>query len=446
MFADLYANPEMRALFADHHALQCMLDVEAALARAQARLGLVPHSAADAITEAASVERIDIAAIAASTRIVGYPVVALTKELARAAGEAAASHIHVGATTQDILDTALVLQMRAGLALIEHDLIALAHALYARARTHRSDAMAGRTHLQHAVPITFGYKCAVWLTPLLDHLEALRREREHTLHVQFGGAAGTLASLGEHGRKVTIELARELGLGVPDISWHAERTRLATIAALLGILCGSLATFATDIILLMQTEIGEVFEPYEQGRGSSSTMPQKRNPIASEYVIASARGAQALVPLMLGAMIGDHERSSGPWQSEALALPQIFMLTSGALMHAVVIAQGMTVDTARMRQNLDLSGGLILAEALSAALAQRLGRAAAHELVERACAAAIAQGRTLIDVLANEPRVSDGLDRASLDRLLDPANYLGDAPDAVNRVLARAEHVLAGAR
>jgi 3-carboxy-cis,cis-muconate cycloisomerase len=445
IFGDLFGAPEMRVLFSDRQRLQFMLDVEAALARAQARLGIIPAEAAQAICAAAVVDRLPLAELAASTRIVGYPVVALVKALGAAAGPEAARYVHWGATTQDILDSALVLQIRAGLALVERGLAAIATALAARADKHRGDVMAGRSHLQHALPITFGYKCAVWLAPLLDDIERLRQLRPRVLKVQFGGAVGTLASLGPQGRAVTVGLAAELGLGVPDAPWHVSRGALIEAASALGIVCGNLAKFATDIILLMQTEIAEVFEPHQAGRGGSSTMPQKRNPIASEYVIAAARGAQALVPLMLGTLAQDHERATGPWQSEQLALPQIFVLTSGALAHATTLAEGMTVDVARMRRNLDSTGGLILAEAVMMALAEKIGRGAAHDLVEHACTRAIERRLHLGEILAEDAAVAAHLDPPSLARLLDPANYVGEAGAVVDRVVGRARGLAAAA-
>jgi 3-carboxy-cis,cis-muconate cycloisomerase len=262
------------------------------------------------------------------------------------------------------------------------------------------------------------------------------------LKAQFGGAVGTLASLGGQGRAVTLELAKELGLAAPEAPWHVSRGALVETAAILGTLCGNLAKLATDVILLMQTEIAEVFEPHQPGRGGSSTMPQKRNPIASEYIIAAARGVHALVPLMLGAMAQDHERATGPWQSEALALPQIFVLSSGALAHAATLAEGMTVDVARMRRNLDSTGGLILAEAVMMALAEKTGRGAAHGLVEHACARAIEQRRPLGAVLAEDAAITAHLDAASIARLVEPANYVGEAAAIVDRVTGRAREVL----
>ncbi len=434
----------MRRVFSETRRLDAMLAVEVALAAAQAKLGIIPKSAARAIAAAADVAQIDREAIRAGTERVGYPVVPLTKELGRLAGAEAAGFVHWGATTQDILDTALVLQIREALDLLEAELVAVIRALGARAQTHRDDVMAGRTHLQHALPITFGYKCAVWLAPLLDHLVTLRRLRARILVVEFGGAVGTLASLGDRGRAVTSALAEELGLGVPDAPWHADRSAIAEVACAIGVACGSLAKFAADIVLLMQTEVAEVFEPHAPGRGGSSTMPQKRNPIASEYVIAGARGVRALVPLVLEAMVGDHERSTGPWQSEELAVPQIFVWASAAFLHARTIAEGMTVDTRRMRENLEITHGLIMSEAVAMALAERLGKANAHHVVERACTTALENGTSLADVLAAEPEIANALDDAAIRQLVDPARYTGEAAAVVERIMTRAETLLRG--
>jgi 3-carboxy-cis,cis-muconate cycloisomerase len=439
---DLFGTEEMRRLFGDAERLAALLQVEAALARTQARLGLIPAAAADSITAAAKVDNLDVAAIAASTQVVGYPVVALTKQLAKAAGGEAARWVHWGATTQDILDTGLVLQMREGLALVERDVKRILRALSTQAKRHRETVMAGRTHLQHALPVTFGYKCAIWASPLLDHLDRLRELKPRLLRVEFGGAVGTLASLGDKGRAVVEGLAQELGLAAPDAPWHATRESIAETGAVLALVCGSLAKLATDFILLMQTEIGELNEPYLPGRGGSSTMPQKRNPIASEYVLACARGVQALQPLLTSAMAGDHERSTGPWQSEQLALPQIFLLTSGCLAHAALLAEGMRVDADAMRKNLDSTGGLIMAEAVMMALAGELGRGAAHELVEHACGTAIAEHKPLIDVLAADGKLTGKFSRADLERILDPKSYLGEARAVVDRLVKRAEKAL----
>jgi 3-carboxy-cis,cis-muconate cycloisomerase len=431
----LYGSDAMRAVFDEAMYFQRMLDVEAALARAQARLGIIPAEAAAAITEAARYENLDPAELAASARNVGYPVVGLVAGLSRAAG-AAGGWTHWGATTQDIMDTATVLQARDGLALIRGSLLAMIAALARQADRHRATVMAGRTHLQQALPITFGLKCATWAQPLIAHVERLDQLRPRLERVSFGGAAGTLASLGEQGVAVMEALGAELGLGVPLAPWHICRDAFAEAMGLLGLICGSLAKLATDTILLAQTEVGEMAEPYVAGRGSSSTMPQKRNPIASEYVLAAARTVQALVPVMQGAMAADHERATGPWQAEMLALPQGFVLTHGALQHATAIAEGMVIDPARMRRNLDASGGLIVAEAVMMGLAPHLGRGEAHQVVKHACDLALAEAIPLAAALARDPAVAARLDRAAIERLTDPAGYLGSADVFIDRVLA----------
>jgi 3-carboxy-cis,cis-muconate cycloisomerase len=437
IFGGLYGTDEIRALFSDTAHVQFMLDVEAALARAESSLGLVSAPVADAIARAARVENLRLDYIAESTRRVGQPVVALVKELGRVAGDEAARYIHLGATTQDILDTALVLQLKRAFGIVRRDLIALARALAAQAARFRNTPIAGRTYLQHAVPTTFGLKCAVWASPLIAHVERLDQAAARILKVQLGGAAGTLAMLGANGPAVVEAFARELALGVPDLPWHVRRDGLAEAAALMGLICGSLSKFALDVTLMAQAEIGEVSEPHEEGRGGSSTMPQKRNPIASEYIIAATRAVHALAPVMLAAMAADHERATGPLQSEPLALPQCVALTAGALAHARSIADGMTVDPERMRRNLDQTGGLIMAEAIATALATPIGRAAAEAAVARACDRAIAQGMSLATILRNDPDLRLHLSDADIDRLADPAAYLGSAGAFVDRIVAR---------
>ncbi len=433
----LYGSDAMRAVFDERAYFQRMLDVEAALARVQARLGIIPAPAAAAITAAARFENLDPAELAASARNVGYPVIGLVTGLARAAGEAGA-WTHWGATTQDIMDTATVLQCRDGLALIRADLLLLLDALTTQAAFHRHSVMAGRTHLQQALPTTFGLKCAIWAQPLIAHVTRIDQLRPRLEQVSFAGAAGTLASLGDQGIAVMEGLAAELGLHAPPGPWHVCRDGLAEAVGLLGLICGSLAKFATDTILLSQTEIGEMAEPYVAGRGASSTMPQKRNPIASEYILAGARGVQALVPLMQGAMAQDHERATGPWQAEALAIPQAFVLAHGALLHARTIAQGMSVDPARMRRNLDMTGGAIVAEAVMMGLAPHLGRLEAHHAVKHACDLALAEGLKLAEALGRDPTVSARLSSDEIARLTDPAGYLGSTQAFIDRILEAA--------
>ena len=437
VFGALYGTDAMRACMGEMATLQRMLDVEAALARAQARLGIVPPAAAEAITEAAQAGRLDLPALAAATRNTGYPVVGLVKQLSALAGPEAGRWTHWGATTQDIMDTAVVLQVREGLALVRDELLAVNAGFAAMARTHRATVMAGRTHLQHALPVTFGYKVAVWLSPLLTMLERLDQLRPRVEKLQFGGAAGTLASLGDQGLAVQDALATELGLASPDIPWHVARDGIAEAVGFLGLLCGALSKIATDVILMMQTEVAEVAEPHQEGRGGSSTMPQKRNPISCEYIIAQSRGVHALVPQMLAAMAQDQERGTGPWQAEPLAVGQAFLLAHGALAQARVLAEGLTVDAARMRRNLDSTGGLIVAEQVMMGLAPALGRGEAHHVVHDACDKALAEGVPLAQVLMADPQVSERLSAAEVARLTDPSAYLGSTQAFIDRVLAR---------
>lgn len=438
VFGAVFGSDSMRAILDERAFLARMLDVEAALARAQARLGLIPAEAATAITRAARVEMLDIPALAAATRNTGFAVVGLVRQLSAAAGTEAGRWTHWGATTQDITDTAFVLQMREAFALIATDLDRLVAALAALARTHRDTVMAGRTHAQQALPITFGFKVALWLNPLIDMRDRLAQALPRMLKLQCGGAVGTLASLGEDGPAVQRELARELNLVLPPIPWHVGRDGMAEAAGWLAMLGGCLAKMATDIILLSQSEVAEVSEPAAAGRGGSSTMPQKRNPIACEYVIAQARAAQALVPQVLGAMAHEHERGAGGQQVEQLALPQMFLHAHGALSQAVFLAEGLVVDAARMRRNLDASGGLLMAEAVMMGLAPLLGRGAAHDVVHHACDLALAEGVSLDASLLRDSQVTAHLDAAGIARLTDPSAYLGAALLFTDQVLARA--------
>jgi 3-carboxy-cis,cis-muconate cycloisomerase len=437
IFGGLFTTAAMRAVFSDESRLQRMLDVEAALARAQARLGLIPAAAAAEITAKARLERFDIEAVRRGTELAGYPIVPLVKALGAACDGDAGRYVHWGATTQDIVDSALVLQVRDALALLADDLDATLVHLTQLSLRFRDTPMAGRSHLQHALPITFGFKCAVWLSAMQRHRQRLENLRGEILVVQFGGAVGTLASLGDDGMAVLAALAEELDLAVPPIAWHVARDGLAAAACFLGLLTGSLGKIATDIALLMQTEVGEVAEPHQEGRGGSSTMPQKRNPIASELILAAAKNVRQLVPVMLDAMVQDHERATGPWHAEWLALPQAFAFSAGALHHTRALLAGLTVDPARMRRNLDATQGMITAEAVMMALAPALGRDAAHHVVAAACAKALESGGHLLEALCAEPRVTAHLSRTELERLLDPERYTGLCGAFVDRVVAQ---------
>lgn len=439
LFDGLFATPAMAALFTDRARVAGMLEFEAALARAEASLGILPHAAAESIAKACRADIFDLAEIARGVGPAGNPAIPLVKSLTARVRETdpeAARFVHWGATSQDAMDTGLVLQIRAALKLFRADLARLSGALARLAETHRTTPLAGRTWLQQALPTTFGLKAATWLDAIERHRTRLDELTPRLLAVQFGGAAGTLAALGPRGIEVATALAKELGLGLPDLPWHATRDRLGEFAAWLGLLTGSLGKMARDVSLLMQTEVAEAFEPSAPGRGGSSTMPHKRNPVASAAILAAAARAPALVSTMLGAMVQEHERGLGGWHAEWQVLPELILLAAGALAQGAGMTSGLTIDAARMRRNLDVTKGLILAEAVMMALGEKLGRGAAHDHIEAACARAAEQGVGLREILAADPVVSSALDATRLDRLCDPGQYLGIAAELTDRVLA----------
>ncbi|MEN3237822.1 MULTISPECIES: 3-carboxy-cis,cis-muconate cycloisomerase [Methylobacterium] len=437
LFRDAFGTPAMRAIFSDHALIQRYIEVEVALAKAEAACGVIPAEAADEIAARCSFEALDFDLLRHETDNVGYPILPLVHQLVKQCGEAG-RFVHWGATTQDIMDTANVLQIRAGLELVSADIDALRTILADLSRRHRDTPMAGRTHLQQALPVTFGYKTAIWLAALDRHAERLAQARPRVLVGSFAGAAGTLASLGESGLAVQEALCRELGLGVPVSTWHVARDGFAEVVNLLALITGSLGKIALDVMIMASTEFAEVYEPFVTGRGASSTMPQKRNPISSELMLAASKGVRQQAGLMLDAMVQDFERATGPWHAEWMAIPESFVLTAGALHQAKFALGGLIVDEAQMRRNLGLSRGLIVAEAVMMALAPHTGRQAAHDLVYAACRVVNEHGGTLAEALAAVPEVTAHFDRAAIDRLTDPANYLGAAPQMVDRVLASA--------
>ena len=435
----LFRTDAMRDIFSDQARLQGMLDFEAALGRTQARLGVIPKAAAPAIEAQCQAILFDVEALARAAMLSGNPAIPMVKALTALVAKRdtkAAGYVHWGATSQDAMDTGLVLQLRNAIDSIDADLARLALALARLAKKHQRAPMAGRTWLQQALPITVGLKAAGALSAVQRHRARLRELRERVLVIQFGGAAGTLASLGERGLDIAKALAAALKLGLPDISWHSHRDRIAEVATTLGLLVGTLGKIARDVSLLMQTEVGEAFEPAAPGRGGSSTLPHKRNPVGCAVVLAAATKVPALVSVMLAAMVQEHERGLGNWHAEWETLPEICLLSAGALGQVTQIIEGLEIDTARMRRNLDATHGLILAEAVSAALAPKLGRDAAHALIEEACRRAVERGEPLRDVLANDAQVGKHLSAADLDRLFNPVNYLGVAEQFVDRVLA----------
>jgi 3-carboxy-cis,cis-muconate cycloisomerase len=440
LLAPLFGTPEASAIFADRARLQGMLEFEAALARAGARAGVIPAAAAEAIGRRCRAELFDLSRLAEGAAKAGnpaIPMVAALTALVAADDAEAARYVHWGATSQDAMDTGLILQLRQLATVLGEDLERLSAALAGRAEEHKATLLAGRTWLQHAAPVTLGAKLAGWLDAVERHAERLEQVRARALVLQLGGAAGTLASLGRQGLEVAEALAADLGLALPAMPWHAERDRLAEVAAFLGLLIGTLGKMARDLSLLMQTEVAEAFEPAEEGRGVSSSMPQKRNPVAAAVALAAAARAPGLVSTMLSAMVQEHERGLGGWHAEWETLPHLASLAAGALRQTIGTIEGLEVDAARMRANLDLTQGAILAEAAAVALAPRIGRPQAHELVERAARRARETGRKLQDVLGEDPAVSAHLSTRDLAAVFDPRHYLGQSVRFVDRVLAQ---------
>lgn len=439
LLAAMFHAPVLDALFTDRAHLQGMLDFEAALARAEASAGVIPQSAVAAIVAECDAALYDIEALGAAAALAGNTAIPLVKALtARVAardGEAA-RYVHWGATSQDAMDTGLVLQLRGALTLIDADLARLSAALAQLAADHRTTPMVGRTWLQHALPITFGLKAAGWLDAVERHRSRLVELRPRLLVLQFGGAAGTLAALDDRGLAVAAALADDLALGLPAMPWHSARDRIVELGALLGLLTGTLGKMARDIALLMQTDVGEVREPAAAGRGGSSTMPHKRNPVACAAILAAAAQAPQLVAGLLGAMPQEHERGLGGWQAEWNTLPALLRLAGGSLAQAAALVAGLEVDATQMRRNLDRTNGLIMAEAVAMALGAKIGRLAAHQRIEAASAQAVAGARHLRDVLAEDPVISQHLGDGALDQLFDPLGYTGVAAQLVDRVLA----------
>ncbi len=430
----LFSTPEMRQVWADTATLSRYVDTEVALAVAEGKLGLIPSDAAQAIAAGAHGVKLDMDRLERETHNVGYPILPLVHQVAEGLG-ASGKYLHWGATTQDIMDTALVLQIRQGLELLEKDLRAVSVQLRRLSKEYRDTPMAGRTHLQHALPTTFGLKCAIWLGMVERNLERLQELRPRVLVGQFAGAGGTLASLGTRGLEVQAAMMAELKLGVPMTTWHTARDGLAETAQWLGLVTMSLGKMAFDVSLMMANEFSEVFEPFVQGRGASSTMPQKRNPISCEVMIGAAKTVRHLAGLALDGAIHDFERATGPWQAEWVAIPEAFLHTAGAVSQAVFMLSGLEVDTVRMKQNLDSTGGLIVAEAVMMGLAPILGRNEAHDVVYAACRTALEQKRTLADVLKTMPEVTKLVSSAQIDHFCDPINYLGTAPQMVDKAL-----------
>ena len=435
IFKDIFGTEAMRQVWSDENRIQKYLDFEAGLARAQARLKIIPQNACDEILKHVKVEEYDFAKLKAQTERIGYPVLPVVAQLVGLCKDGLGEWCHWGATTQDITDSATVMQVREGLEIVGKFIDDISDALAALAKKYRDTPMAGRSNLQQAVPITFGYKVATYLAAFERHKQRLKELKERVFVFEFGGAAGTLSSLGKDGLRTQVELAKELNLKQPEIAWHTVHDRFAEVGCFLGLVTGTCGKIAFDVKLMMQTEVEEVFEPFHEGRGSSSTMPQKRNPISCVYITAQTAIVRTQVTALLNAMEQDHERSTGQWEIEWIVMPEIFILTGGCLSQTLFLMSGLQVDEKRMRANLDITKGLIVSEAVMMGLGPHLGRQYAHDLVYDICRQVVATGRPLVDLLAENAEISKHMNKAELAKLCDPANYLGQAGEMVDRVL-----------
>lgn len=435
LFRDAFGTAQMREVFSDMSLIDRYIEVEIALAIAEAKCGVIPADAAKEIKEKSKLEKLDFDLLRSETDIVGYPILPLVHQLVKMCGEAG-RYVHWGATTQDIMDTAVVLQVRAGLEIIESDIKELRKILADLSVKYRDTPMAGRTHLQQALPVTFGYKTSIWLAMLDRHQERLNQLKPRVLVGEFAGAAGTLASLGTEGLKVQEAMMAELKLGVPTTTWHVARDGLAEVVNFLGLVTGSLGKIAYDVMLMASTEFAEVYEPFVKGRGASSTMPQKRNPISSELMLAASKGVRQHAGLMLDAMVQDFERATGPWHAEWIAIPESFVLTAGALHQAKFMLGGLIVDEKKMLENLNLSKGLIVAEAVMMGMAPFIGRQQAHDVVYDACREVNEKGGTLSEALQKIPEVTKNFTKERIEELTNPINYLGMCPQMVDKAVA----------
>ncbi|KAJ5897431.1 hypothetical protein N7504_007719 [Penicillium tannophilum] len=438
IFRTLFGTDEIRKVFDDEAYIRRCIDAEAALARAQSQCGVIPSEIGALVTQRVQESNLDFERLRLETEIVGYPILPLVRQLSDICGEEAGKYVHWGATTQDIMDLASVLQMKEGLDIVERLLRDVIKTLRELSEKYKDTPMAGRTHLQHALPVTFGYKCAVWLSGFQRHLERLEQLRDRTLMVQFGGAAGSLASLGNgnDGLRVRKALAKELDLTDPSITWHVARDGVAEIANFLALVGGSMGKLALDIIIMSSNELSEVAEPFVPHRGASSTMPQKRNPISSEVILAASKILRSNAGLVLDGMVADFERASGPWHLEWVAVPESFVLAVGALSQTHFALSGLSVNSKQMLENLHSTKGLIVAEAVMMGMAPYVGRQRAHDIVYEACRESIEKERTLLECLLEKEEVTAKMDQQRLSELCDPVNYLGASSRMVDDVLA----------
>ena len=435
LFGASFATPECLAIFSDENRLQKWLDVEAALAETQGELGMIPAAAAREITIRARHQDLDIAEIGRQIATTAHPIVPAVRALAAVCRDGAGEFVHYGATTQDIIDTGMMLQIKDAWPLFLRDLVASREILATLARRHRSTVMAGRTHGQQALPVTFGYKCAVWVDEIDRHIDRFREAESRVLVGNLTGAVGTMASFGDKGIEMQERALAKLGLSVPAICWHSSRDRIVEIANLLTQVAGTFGKLAREIYSMQQVEFGEAFEPHHHGTVGSSTMPHKRNPAISELVIALSRLIRAQQVAITDAVFQEQERYSAMLRIELAAVPEIMIYTGALLAKMRMVLSALHVDRERMRRNLDLLGGLLMSERVMLALGESVGKQTAHDIIHEIAMQAFESGTSFRDALLGEMRVTMHLDIARLNSLLEPASYTGLAERIVDQVV-----------
>ncbi|WP_019458796.1 3-carboxy-cis,cis-muconate cycloisomerase [Acinetobacter sp. GG2] len=444
LYASLFYQKDVTDIFSDSSLIKYMIEVEVALAQAQAQVGVIPQNAANTITQVAeqAIEKFDFSALAVATGLAGNIAIPFVKQLTaivKDVDEDASRYVHWGATSQDILDTACILQCRDALNIVEAQLQHCYATALQQAKQYRYQVMIGRTWLQQALPITLGHKLARWASAFKRDLDRINAMKSRVFTAQLGGAVGSLASLQDQGSSVVSAFAKKLNLTVPTSTWHGERDRIVEIASVLGMIVGNTGKMARDWSLMMQTEIAELFEPTAKGRGGSSTMPHKRNPVAAASVLAAANRVPALMSSIYQSMVQEHERSLGAWHAEWLAVPEIFQLCAGALSRTGEVLQGFEVNTEHMQQNLECTKGLIMAEAVMMALAPKIGRLNAHHVVEAACKIAVAQKQHLSEVVSQLDEVKEHFSQTEILEIFKAENYLGNIQAQIDAVLQEAQ-------
>jgi adenylosuccinate lyase len=439
LFKDLFGTEEMRVIFSDESLVQKWLDVESALARVEARLGIIPQPVADEISRKAFVQNTNIQEIKKGIDQTGHPIVPLIRVLATACDGNAGEYVHWGATTQDIMDTGMVLQLRDAYEVIHRDLRKILEILVNLARTYKLTPMAGRTHGQHALPITFGYKVAVWIGEVSRNLQRLSECRKRLLVGQFAGAVGTLASFSKLGLEVQEGLMKELGLEVPEVTWHASRDSFAEFMSTLSLICTTQAKIANEIVVLQRTEINELQEPFPKGFVGSSTMPHKRNPSVCEGIVAMSKIIRSNVLLSHEAMITEHERDMRPWMTEWAYVPEVCTMAGAVLQQSKYVLGNLVVKTGNMQKNLNLTDGLIMSEAIMLRLADNIGKQTAHHLVYELAMQAFEQNLPFNACLRDNPVVRKYLTVEDIESILEPESYVGLSADIVDRITTRVE-------